>query len=40
MLPIYIFCFAGQDTENKKNKALANATGFVLDITVFLLINL
>jgi cytochrome c-type biogenesis protein len=34
ILPIYISYFAGQDTENKKNKALVNATGFVLGFTV------
>jgi cytochrome c-type biogenesis protein len=34
MLPIYISYFAGQDTENKKNKAMVNATGFVLGFTL------
>lgn len=34
MLPIYVFYFAGQDSEGKNRKALINSIGFVLGFTI------
>ena len=38
MLPIYISYFTGQNNEDKKQKTIYNAVGFVLGFTIFFMV--